>query len=137
MSIKDARLPAEVEWPGAGAPVTPQDDGPELGREIEAREEEAKPVKQLKSPEMLTQAEIDRHRIDHIPYRCWCPDFVEVFWARKSAQREQLRGEEHSSCVVGLYVFFLLSQKRCLHGMGFLKDRPMKQHELLSPGAGR
>ena len=49
---------------------------PEGGREITA-EDEALPTKVIARPGMPTQAEIERHRIDHIPYRSWCPECVE------------------------------------------------------------
>ena len=48
-------------------------------REIVAPEEETRPFKAMGRPEAPTQEEIDRHRIDHIPYRAWCPECVERF----------------------------------------------------------
>ena len=41
--------------------------------------EEALPTKVIARPTMPTQAEVERHRIDHIPYRSWCPECVEGF----------------------------------------------------------
>ena len=51
---------------------------------IELPEEEAQQLKELKAPEVPTKAEVDRHRVSHLPYRSWCPDCVEAFgreWA--------------------------------------------------------
>ena len=73
-------MPAEEDTP------TAQEDRPEetplggaQGHELEAPEEEASPQKTVSRPEMPSQAEIDSHRIDHIPYRAWCPECVEGF----------------------------------------------------------
>ena len=41
--------------------------------------EEARPHKAVVRPDMPTQAEIDQHRVDHIPYRAWFPECVEGF----------------------------------------------------------
>ena len=51
-------------------------DGEEADGVIEScepRVEEADPAKTLPSPYVPTQAEIDEHNVDHVPYRCWCP----------------------------------------------------------------
>ena len=47
--------------------------------EITAPEEEATPSKAMVRPSTPSQEEIDRHRIDHLPYRDWCPECVEGF----------------------------------------------------------
>ena len=38
----------------------------------EAETEEATPIRAAPTPELPSQEEIDRHQIDHIPYRSWC-----------------------------------------------------------------
>ena len=57
-------LPAE----GSGAPGPLAPAGEET-REIQAPEEEARPRKEVARPVAPTQEEIDRHRVDHLPYR--------------------------------------------------------------------
>ena len=43
------------------------------GEEIEIKAEEAEPVECLHTPILLSQSDVDEHRIRHIPYRNWCP----------------------------------------------------------------
>ena len=66
-------LPAEqVDDSGLESPT-----GPEEG-EI-THPEETKEFKDAVSSWLPSQAEIDKHRIDHPPYRIWCPECVEGF----------------------------------------------------------
>ena len=59
----------------------------EEGEELNAQEgEEARPHKPIQRPDMPSQADIDRHRVDHLPYRAWCPECVEGF-GRERAHR--------------------------------------------------
>ena len=50
--------------------------GPE---EITTPEEEARPATQMTRPHLPTQEEIEKHRIDHLPFRDWCPECIEAF----------------------------------------------------------
>ena len=73
-------MPAEAESaPGAPPP------GSEAMGEIEVPTEEARPRKDPVRPVAPTQEERDRHRIDHLPYRSWCPECIEGF-GRERAQ---------------------------------------------------
>ena len=54
-------------------------DGENGAEEIVSIEEEVQPCKQMKSPATPTQSELDEHRVDHLPYRDWCPECVEGF----------------------------------------------------------
>ena len=56
-------------------------------QEITVEEEETMPAKVIARPNMPTQAEIDRHRVDHIPYRSWCPECVEGFGRERAHVR--------------------------------------------------
>ena len=47
--------------------------------EIVSTEDEVQPCKQVKRPTAPTQSELDEHRVDHLPYRDWCPECVEGF----------------------------------------------------------
>ena len=60
--------------------------------EIDLPEEEVRPMKGLKTPDMPTKAEVARHRVSHLPYRSWCPECVEGFgreWAHKTSEEER------------------------------------------------
>ena len=46
---------------------------------IESTEEEVQPRKHLKTPLLPTQSQLEEHRVDHLPYRSWCPECVEGF----------------------------------------------------------
>lgn len=65
-----------------------------LSEELTApeEEEEARPAKAMNRQSMPTQAEIDRHRIDHVPYRSWCPECVEGFGRERAHHRSDLEG---------------------------------------------
>ena len=56
---------------------------------IESTEEEVQPNKTLRTPQLPTQSELEEHRIDHLPYRSWCPECVEGF-GRETAHTGQL-----------------------------------------------
>ena len=45
--------------------------------EGEGIEEECQPVKVSPSPMMPTAAEVEEHRISHIPFRNWCRECIE------------------------------------------------------------
>ena len=49
------------------------------GEIIESTEEEVQPRKVQRTPVLPTQSQLDGHRIDHFPYRSWCPECVEGF----------------------------------------------------------
>ena len=61
-------------------PVEGQVDGHHRAddEELDAPEE-VRPVRTLPRPTTPTQEEIDKHNIDHLPYRDWCPYCVEAF----------------------------------------------------------
>ena len=46
---------------------------------IESTEEEVQPRQVQRTPLLPTQSQLDEHRIDHLPYRSWCPECVEGF----------------------------------------------------------
>ena len=54
--------------------------------EIQAPQEEVRPSAVMIRPEMPSQAEIDKHRIDHLPYRSWCPECVKGFGRERAHQ---------------------------------------------------
>ena len=68
-------------------PVAPVEAGPlnmQDGQEVEERfeigqdqEEEVEPMKIAPSPEMPSAAEVEEHRVSHIPFRSWCRECIE------------------------------------------------------------
>ena len=46
---------------------------------VEADEQDAEPAKVLPTPVLPSPSEVEEHRVDHIPYRCWCRECVEGF----------------------------------------------------------
>ena len=46
------------------------------GQEFEG-EEETEPQKVMTTPHMPSPAEVEDHRIDHLPYRSWCAECIE------------------------------------------------------------
>ena len=55
--------------------------------------EEIQEVKRIKSPPMPTPEEVEKHRVSHLPYRCWCPECVEAFgreWPHKAGSERSI-----------------------------------------------
>ena len=73
--------------------------------EIQAPEEETRPFKAMNRPEAPTQEEIDRHRIDHLPYRAWCPECVEGFGRERPHRASQ--DHERSIPLISLDYMYL------------------------------
>ena len=77
----------------------PAAEPPDLGEEepdVEAAEgdftcQECVPRRILPDPRQPTQKQIDDHRIDHLPYRSWCPHCVA---ARATGEQHQQRKDE-------------------------------------------
>ena len=66
--------------------------------------EEAKDFKEAARTWLPTQAEIDKHRIDHIPYRVWCPECLEGFGRERA---HHAHGEDRTIPLVCCDYFFL------------------------------
>ena len=66
--------------------------------------EEAKEFKAAVRPWLPSQAEIDKHRIDHLPYRIWCPECVEGFGRERAHHGHE--GERSIPLVSCDYMFF-------------------------------
>ena len=98
--------------------------GLEEGEEMHSQEgEEARPQKPMPRPDMPSQAEIDRHRIDHLPYRAWCPECVEGF-GRERAHRAGTSEERSIPLVSRDYMY--LSRR------GVLKKEELSEEEQTS-----
>ena len=64
-------LAGDVEEPGDGRGQSEAARGAE-GSDDDSQHEEAMPKVVARDPGAPTQAEIDEHNVDHIPYRSWC-----------------------------------------------------------------
>ena len=62
----------------------PQSDDVGAGtEEITTEEAEVLPQQTVRTPYTPTASELAKHRIDHLPYRDWCPECVEGFGREK------------------------------------------------------
>ena len=66
------RSQKEVLWGEQG-----QGRGIDCDEEIRA-EEDIEQINTLPAPDLPTQAEVEEHRVTHLPYRSWCDDCVEA-----------------------------------------------------------
>ena len=94
-------FPSEEE----SVPVYGRAPGDEVQEgELSVPDEEARPSKQILRPLAPSQAEIDNHRIDHLPYRNWCPECVEGF-GRERAHRSREDEEREIPLVACDYLY--------------------------------
>ena len=82
-----------VEAKGIGGVVGEEIDGAVRGSQAHDESvidcpEEVQPTRAMITPTMLTQQEIDLHRITNLPYHLWCPECVEGF-AREGPHRHK------------------------------------------------
>ena len=82
-------------------PVGEQEDD---SKELDASEEEAQPRRVIPRPDMPSQAELDQHRVDHLPYRAWCPECVEGF-GRERAHHAHGHGDRSIPLVSCDYMY--------------------------------
>ena len=70
--------------------------------------EEAEPLKVAPSPIMPSAAEIEEHRISHIPYRSWCRECV---MGRGLGEKRGLhQGRDHGVAIVGIDYFYITTR---------------------------
>ena len=81
------------------------DDEEDGGDDVGADDQEVEPMRTAPDPELPTEAEVEDHRIDHTPYRCWCE------WCRRGRglgeQRGQGSDKPHLLAVLAMDYFFL------------------------------
>ena len=82
-------------------PVIPEEDMVEIS-------EEAEPLKVAPSPTMPSAAEIEEHRISHIPYRSWCRECVMGRGLGEKRGRHQ--GRDHGVAIVGIDYFYVTTR---------------------------
>ena len=73
--------------------------------------EEVRRVRTLPRPITPSQEEVDRHCIDHLPYRDWCPYCVEAF-GRERAHHSHT-GEERDMPLISLDYMYLAKSGVC------------------------
>ena len=66
---------------------------------------EAEPLTTAPSPTMPSAAEVEEHRITHIPYRSWCRECVMGRGLGEKRGRHHQR--EHKIAIVGIDYFFI------------------------------
>ena len=66
---------------------------------------EAEPLTTAPSPTMPSAAEVEEHRITHIPYRSWCRECVMGRGLGEKRGRDYQR--EHKMAIVGVDYFFI------------------------------
>ena len=60
--------------PAEEAVDSPPINGDEDEVADDQEEEEVEPLRKATSPMMPSAAEVEEHRLTHVPYRCWCPE---------------------------------------------------------------
>ncbi len=92
-------------------PIAPVEDDRERGEEVVIDEETSADVQDNKvapDPFMPSAAEVENHRITHMPYRSWCRECVE---GRALGERRQPRSAHESRIpVIGMDYFFMTSK---------------------------
>ena len=72
---------------------------------IEIQDDDVEPLKVAPSPIQPSQADIEEHRLTHVPYRSWCPECVEG--RGLGEQRGRHAGRTHEIPVVGIDYFYI------------------------------
>ena len=80
-------------------------DDEQLQDEFEVEAEEAAPLAVAPSPTMPSPAEVEEHRITHIPFRSWCRECT--MGRGLGERRGRHLGREHKIPVVGVDYFYI------------------------------
>ena len=103
----DLLAPTEDEAQNDKAEEAAGDVGGAEPEECEA--EEAVPRRVLPDPGQPTQSQLEDHRVDHYPYRSWCPECVA---GRATGEQHRARRGERAMPVFGFdYLFITKSLK--------------------------
>ena len=97
-------FPAEVSG-GDQATAAEEKGTGEAQSEDAVGPDEVQDQRVLKSPDLPTLSELQKHRITHLPYRAWCPECVEAF-AREMAHKLSTK-EKRDSPLISVDYFFL------------------------------
>ena len=84
------------------------EDGNDDDDELNIKDEEIEPLKVPSSPSQPTAAEIEEHRITHLPFRRWCRECM--MGRGLGEQRGRHQGREHEIAIVGVDYFYVTSR---------------------------
>ncbi len=84
--------------------------------------EESANLRTAASPDLPSQAEIERHRCSHIPFRRWCRDCIRG--RALGERRGRFRGREHAVPIVGIDYFFVTADGQKVGKRGELEFLP-------------
>ena len=93
---------------GVPAPDTPRADIREVFDEV-PETEATQPRRVLPDPGQPSESEMEEHRIDHIPYRCWCPECVAG--RARGEQHRKPRDQKRLPVLVFDYLFITKDKK--------------------------
>ena len=94
---------------GRGRMIAPLEDSLAEGEvQIDdAQDEDVAPARHAASPSQPSQEEVERHRVDHNPFRSWCKQCVE---GRGLGSPHTAVAEQSKVPVVGLDYFFVTAE---------------------------
>ena len=97
------------------------------------REEECQTVKPVKAPDQPTPAELEEHRITHLPYRSWCEHCIR---GRGIGQRHHRSTPASSIPIVAVDYFFmtknsLLTPDECRAALGGGMDEAIQKGDIV------
>ncbi len=88
--------------------------GEEVLGEDPFRCEECGPRRVLPDPGQPTQSELEDHRIDHVPYRSWCPECVA---GRATGEQHRARRGSRAVPVFAFDYLFITKSKKVVRSM--------------------
>ena len=100
------KSPGEDMMPEATEAAT--EDAVQGGEDVVRISDEIEPLKQAPSPSMPSAAEVEEHRVTHIPYRSWCRECV--MGRGLGEQRGRHHQREHDIAIVGVDYFFITAK---------------------------
>ena len=113
-------VPAEAAQEAGGETVEINDEAEDAEVKDETVDAEVEPIVVAPSPTMPSAAEVEEHRISHIPYRCWCRPCV--MGRGLGEQRGRHKGRAHTIAIIGIDYWYMM-------GEGFLKRKELKFKE--------
>ena len=100
----DAEVMAGASATNPGQEITPS----LLEDEMVETSDEVEPLKTAPSPTMPSAAEVEEHRISHIPFRSWCRECVIGRGLGEQRRRHQQR--DHKIAIVGVDYFYIATK---------------------------
>ena len=91
--------------PAEEAVDSPPINGDEDEVADDQEEEEVEPLRKATSPTMPSAAEVEEHRLTHVPYRCWCPECC--MGRGLGEQRGAHAGRPHDVPIIGIDFWYI------------------------------